>query len=954
MRILRRHPISLPVHERAILAVVPALAAILLAACASEPLREEDETRASPVDAIVPPRLPGGEACGEAVCALVNEHCGRLPNDGGRPGTHLACVCNDGLERIDGRCSDIDECAIGSPCAADLTCINTFGGYRCAPNVLTQHNDNRRSGAMLHETELTPAAIRTAGDGFGLLYTLPVHGKVVAQPLYAGGVTIKGRKQPVVFVADMTNHIYAFSAEAMAPAYAGGPPLGNIAPLWDWELYGAARPGSGVRSRFDRIPQNAHTNDTVRGNAPNVITNPMQPVPGAWGYTSDQGEPVGILSTPVIDLRNQALYVVTRNCDNANGIGPCLTTPDAINYYLHKVDITTGTELIAPVAIGRTPHPEACGGEPFDPAAHMNRPALTLSGNQVYVAFGAAAETVGGQHVRYHGWVFAFTTNLNEAHAYCTSPHSTGGGIWQAGMGLASDGESLYFTTGNGDYYYESENLPAEMDQRNQIVRLRASDLGDVKQTGPSGQLWKDMEVFDADLGSSGVLLLPDQPVVTGRPSRQLVAIGKPGILYDVDRDPFAIWGDAFLAFDDLWRTTPCGDAKCIDEIRKSYSTSWDKGPHMHGSPVYWQGPDAAQGRIYAWSEKDSLKLLTYDNATSRLVNPTNVRGRDRHGKEIWSAEAAMPGGILSISANGNTAGSGIVWAVSSVIPGAVGRVSRGAFNAFDAGTLEELWGAMIPYYARFTAPTVANGRVYVATANYQIEVYGRLPDTGGTWTVADQSPPNVFCQGEGLEILKGDFDGDRRTDLLCHDPKNGAIALHYANARGTFGPRTSAMATRWCFVPTSPSRDRLLVGDFNGTGAPICSATTPRRGRTGSPTPPRTGRSPAPATIRPHAGAPAAMGSSSSVTSTATAGATWPATTRATAGSSFATRVRTRRSCSRTAPGTSIDRASAGASAGRSFRCSPAISTATRTPICSATTRAPARSGSSTRTRAG
>jgi hypothetical protein len=52
-------------------------------------------------------------------------------------------------------------------------------------NVLTWHNDNARTGQNLSETILTPANLTPAT--FGKLYSLPVDGKVDAQPLYISG-----------------------------------------------------------------------------------------------------------------------------------------------------------------------------------------------------------------------------------------------------------------------------------------------------------------------------------------------------------------------------------------------------------------------------------------------------------------------------------------------------------------------------------------------------------------------------------------------------------------------------------------------------------------------------------------------------------------------------------------------------------------------------------------------
>ena len=61
-----------------------------------------------------------------------------------------------------------------------------------AVQVLTQHNDNARTGANLAESTLTPDAV--APGRFGKQFELQVEGHVYAQPLYVpkGKVCVYG------------------------------------------------------------------------------------------------------------------------------------------------------------------------------------------------------------------------------------------------------------------------------------------------------------------------------------------------------------------------------------------------------------------------------------------------------------------------------------------------------------------------------------------------------------------------------------------------------------------------------------------------------------------------------------------------------------------------------------------------------------------------------------------
>jgi hypothetical protein len=92
-----------------------------------------------------------------------------------------------------------------------------------------------------------------------------------------------------------------------------------------------------------------------------------------------------------------------------------------------------------------------------------------------------------------------------------------------------------------------------------------------------------------------------------------------------------------------------------------------------------------------------------------------------------------MPGGFMSISANGSKDGSGILWVAMPYASNANHAVVRGVLRALDASDMSktELWDSedtgnnkdRLGQFAKFCPPTVANGKVYVAT--FQEETIG-------------------------------------------------------------------------------------------------------------------------------------------------------------------------------------------------------------------------------------
>src|SRR4029077_5016401 len=161
----------------------------------------------------------------------------------------------------------------------------------------------------------------------------------------------------------------------------------------------------------------------------------------------------------------------------------------------------------------------------------------------------------------------------------------------------------------------------------------------------------------------------------------------------------------------------------------------------IRGGPVYWQRSAANGGPLlFDWGTKDQLKAFPFNGGTfaatpSALGNVTN---------QIY------PGGILTLSANGETPGTGVLWATASTGPGP--PPTPRALHAFDAGNVAtQLWNSNMNAardsfgnFAKFVPPLVANGKVYVATWSNQVSVYGLLAPVPLLSTVSPTSGPTT------------------------------------------------------------------------------------------------------------------------------------------------------------------------------------------------------------------
>jgi IPT/TIG domain-containing protein len=161
----------------------------------------------------------------------------------------------------------------------------------------------------------------------------------------------------------------------------------------------------------------------------------------------------------------------------------------------------------------------------------------------------------------------------------------------------------------------------------------------------------------------------------------------------------------------------------------------------LRGGLVYWQRSSANGGpMMYDWGVNDRVKAYAF-NGTTFATSPSAQGG---------VTNQIFPGGILALSANHDTPGTGVLWATVATGGDAENNPPvPGALYAFDAGNVAtQLWNSTMnaardPFgnFAKFVPPLIANGRVYVATWSNQVAVYGLLGGTVTAPSITSVSP---------------------------------------------------------------------------------------------------------------------------------------------------------------------------------------------------------------------
>lgn len=407
------------------------------------------------------------------------------------------------------------------------------------------------------------------------------------------------------------------------------------------------------------------------------------------GNYKDFSGNMGIVGTPVIDSTTNTMYLVARSVTLA---------PDSVfQQYLHAIDITTGAEKPnSPVLITAQVPGYGIGNQggviTFNSQKQNQRAGLLLLNGIVYITW--ASHCDWGP---YHGWVIGYDKNsLQQEIVYNTTPQGGSGGIWMSGAAPSADESgNIYLAVGNGSVGLNNDG--GNLANRSESA-LKLTPSGNTLAINSffTPLNFPTLDSSDKDFGVAGMLLIPN--------SNQVLTGCKDGNLYLLNRDSM---GGFDSSLNHVEQTITLGTNVWI----------------LRSSLAYYKG--AQKEYIYSWSEGAPLYQFPFD----RTADTLDVQNAIISGVQ---GPASGNGSFFSLSSNGSVDSTAILWVNQSNSGNANQAVRLGILRAFSATDVtNELWNSSMDSsdlpgnYAKFTCPTIANGKVYLATFSNKLIVYG-------------------------------------------------------------------------------------------------------------------------------------------------------------------------------------------------------------------------------------
>ena len=399
---------------------------------------------------------------------------------------------------------------------------------------------------------------------------------------------------------------------------------------------------------------------------------------------------IGVTSTPVFDAATNTMYMTHKTYASGSS--------GTARWFMDAVNVATGHEQPGfPVQLSGAA--QNAPNVNFAPTTELQRPGLLLLNGVVYAAFGGHCD------IRpWRGWVFGVSTKTAQVTSrWVDNQSEEGGGIWQSGAGLTSDGSNaILLSTGNGGA--PSTPTPGNTPPANlgeSIVRLQVQSNGELKPVDFFAPFdAQQLDENDADFASGGVTGLPQEYFGTPSLPHLAVAVGKQGYVYLLNRNDLGGYRQGSGSGDDVvQRLGPFGGV-------------WSR-------PAVWPGDG---GYVYIPTSSGASGGGTFDVYKYGLTGS----GQPSLSRVATAEEAFGWGsGAPVVTSDGTTSGSAIVWLTRATNRTGSGGQLR-AFEAVPSGSkLVEIFNASIGTASNYSVPGIGAGRVYVGNREGKVIAFG-------------------------------------------------------------------------------------------------------------------------------------------------------------------------------------------------------------------------------------
>jgi hypothetical protein len=362
-------------------------------------------------------------------------------------------------------------------------------------------------------------------------------------------------------------------------------------------------------------------------------------------------------------------------------------------YYLYGVYLSTLQDLYKfPLIIDDVPH-DNDARKMFVGGLVLQGPSLLLLGDVLYAGFGGICDAFN-----YTGSVVAVNLASRNVYRWATQAgresrytddwtmrHGGGaGGIWQSGIGLASDGKDVFFTVGDGAGSFNVSGYSPPISGNSHLDVLSGSvvrvTLNEENGLGVQLADWfRPYQPDGEDIGSGSFAIL-DEALSTTSGRRIGVATSKDSRLYIQDLANLGGYRQGLNGSDGVLQTIHL-DGEILGGVG-SYP--------LEGGYIY-VAPGDAPLSAYAFTPSSNGSQL-FELAGRSLSQKPHSRGV----------------GTPTVTSNQSNPGSGIVW---------ITDVERGllAYKAVPVnGSLSEIPLPKVDGAPEYSRPVFGDGKVYV------------------------------------------------------------------------------------------------------------------------------------------------------------------------------------------------------------------------------------------------